>query len=88
MYCRLKLVRHTEGNHPLMIGPLIISQTKTSETYTYFFGKLASLNKNLENIMAFAADGEEALLEAMKKNLRCFGHFRDNRPYRLFVFTQ
>ena len=55
----------------------------SSETYNYFFGKLASLNKNLKNIMAFGTDGEEALIEAMKNvmsyaiHLRCFGHFHN-----------
>ena len=32
------------------VGPLLVSQTKTSETYNYFFGKLASLNKNLKKL--------------------------------------
>ena len=88
-YRHLKLVTRREGNHPLMIGPLLVSQTKTSETYNYFFGKLASLNKNLKNIMAFGTDGEEALIEAMKNvmsyaiHLRCFGHFRDNCKAKL-----
>ena len=34
------------------VGPLLVSQIKMSEIYNYFFGKLASLNKNLKKIMA------------------------------------
>lgn len=78
-----------EGHHPVMIGPLLISQTKTSETYNYFFGKLASLNRSLKDVLAIGTDGEEALIEAIKKSmnhaihLRCFGHFRDNCKSKL-----
>jgi hypothetical protein len=88
-YRHLKVVTRRDGHHPLMIGPLLISQSKTSETYNYFFGKITALNKNLRNILGIGTDGEEALVEAMKNSmshaihLRCFGHFRDNCKTRL-----
>ena len=88
-YRHLQLVTRREEHHPIMIGPLLISQTKTLETYNYFFGKLTALNKNLKNVLAFGTDGEKALVEAMKNymnyaiHLRCFGHFRDNCKAKL-----
>ncbi len=89
-YWHLKVVTRRDGHHPLMIGPLLISQSKTSETYNYFFGKLTALSKNLRNILRIGTDGEEALVEAMKNSMShaihlrvVFGHFRDNCKTRL-----
>ena len=88
-YRNLKVVTRREGHHPIMIGPLLLSQTKSLETYHYFFGKLIGLNKNLRNVLAIGTDGEEALIEGMKNNMNyaihlwCFGHFRDNCKTKL-----
>jgi hypothetical protein len=88
-YRHLKVVTRRDGHHPIMIGPLLISQSKTSDAYNYFFGKLAGLNKSMRNILAIGTDGEEPLLEGMKNNMnhaihfRCFGHFRDNCKLKL-----
>ena len=88
-YRHLKVVTRRDDHHPLMIGPLLISQSKTSETYNYFFGKLTALNNNLKNVLGIGTDGEEALIDAMKNSmnhaihLRCFGHFRDNCKTKL-----
>ena len=59
-----------------------------SETYNYFFGKLASLNRNLKNIMAFGTHGEEALIEAMKNLMnyaicKVVNNFQDNCKAKL-----
>ncbi len=83
-YQNLKVVDRVNGNHPTMIGPLLISQTKSFDAYNYFFGKIISLNKDTRGVMAFGTDGEEELYRAMTFNfpyavhLRCFNHFRDN----------
>ena len=87
-YQNLKVVDRFSGNHPTMIGPLLISQTKSFDAYNYFFGKIISLNKDTRGVMAFGTDGEEELYRAMNFNfpyglhnaihLRCFNHFRDN----------
>ena len=67
-----------------MIGPLLISQTKSTEAYNHFFVKLACLNPSIRHVLAFGTDGEEPLLYAMKTSMnyglhfRCFGHFRNN----------
>lgn len=88
-YRHLKVVTRRDDHYPIMIGPLLISQSKTSETYNSFFGKLTGLNKNVRNVLAIGTDGEEALIEGMKNSmnhaihLRCFGHFRDNCKVKL-----
>lgn len=67
-----------------MIGPMLLSQTKSFDAYHHFFSKIVSLNKDAGEILAFGTDGEEELFKAMKfsfphaSHLRCFNHFRDN----------
>lgn len=67
-----------------MIGPLLISQTKSFDAYNNFFSKISSLNKGARGILAFRTDGEEELYSAMRFRFphaihqRCFTHFRDN----------
>ena len=58
-YQHLKVVTRRDDNHPLMVGPILISQSKTSETYNYFFGKLTTLNKNLRNVLGIGTDGRK-----------------------------
>lgn len=83
-YSNLKVVDRVTGVHPTMIGPLLLSQTKTFDSYNCFFSKIVSLNKETRNILAFGTDGEEELFRAMKYcfpkaiHLRCFSHFKDN----------
>ena len=83
-YRNLKVVDRAKGHHPAMIGPMLLSQTKSFDAYNYFFSKIVSLNKNVRGIMAFGTDDEEELYKAMKfsfpraLHLRCFTHFRDN----------
>lgn len=88
-YRHLKVVTRRDNHHPIMLGPLLISQSKSSDAYDYFFGKITSLNKRLKNVLAIGTDGEEALISGMKNSmsyaihLRCFGHFRDNCKQQL-----
>ena len=83
-FANLKVVNRVGGNHPTMIGPILLSQTKSFDSYNHFFSKVVSLNKDTREILAFGTDGEEELSKAMKYNfpyaihLRCFNHFRDN----------
>ena len=83
-YRNLKVLDRASGNHPTMIGPMLISQTKSFDAYNYFFSKILSLNKDTRGILAFGTDGEEELYRAMRFgfphaiHLRCFNHFRDN----------
>ena len=68
----------------MMIGPMLLHQRKTFESYNFFFSKLVEMNKNMVAVLAFGTDGEEALTQALQRNfyhalhLRCFTHFKDN----------
>ena len=83
-YRKLKVVDAVNGHHLAMIGPMLISQTKSLDAYNHFFSKIISLNKETRGILAFGTDGEEELYRAMRfsfpyaVHLRCFNHFRDN----------
>ena len=85
----LKVVDRVYGHHPTMIGPMLLSQTKSFDSYNQFFSKMVSLNKGTRGILAFGTDGEEELYKAMKcsfphaLHLRCFNHFRDNCKEKL-----
>ena len=46
-YRHLKVVDRKSGKHPVMIGPVLMSQTKTFVSYDYFFAKLISLSSGL-----------------------------------------
>lgn len=88
-YSNLKVVDRVTRAHPTMIGPLLLSQKKTFESYNHFFTKIVSLNKETREILAFGTDGEEELFRAMRYtfphaiHLRCFSHFKDNCKHQL-----
>lgn len=83
-YKNLKVVDRRKGHNPMMIGPLLLSQTKKFDSYNYFFSKIVGLSKECAGVMVYGTDGEEELISALKRNfpqaiqLRCFGHFRQN----------
>jgi hypothetical protein len=85
----LKVVDRVNGNHPTMIGRLLLSQTKSFDSYNQFFSKMISLNKGTRGILAFGTDGEEELYNAKKRSfphalhLRCFNHFHNNCKEKL-----
>ena len=59
-------MNRSSGRHPIMIGPMLISQTKTFDPYNQFFSKLVNLNEDVRGILAFGTDGEEELYRAMR----------------------
>ena len=67
-----------------MLGPMLLHQRKTFDTYNFFFSNLVGLNKEVSLLLAFGTDGEDALIQALSRSfyhalhLRCFGHFKDN----------
>ena len=88
-YRHQRVVTRNKNHHPIMIGPLLIGQTKSADAYNAFFGKLASLSPAIRHVLAFGTDGEEPLVNGLKAqmqfavHLRCFGHFRDNCKTKL-----
>ena len=83
-YSNLKVVDRVTRGHPTTMGPLLLSQKKTFDSYNHFFTKIVSLNNETREILAFGTDGEEELFRAMRYtfpqaiHLRCFSHFMDN----------
>ena len=78
------LVNNKEGKHPLLLGPVLIHQTKTLSPFHLFASTLISLNGKTAEIKAFGSDGEPELIKAFSLafrdavQLRCFSHFRQN----------
>ena len=78
------LVNNKEGKHPLLLGPVLIHQTKTLSPFHLFASTLISLNGNTAEIKAFGSDGEPELIKAFSVAFRdavqlcCFSHFRQN----------
>lgn len=75
-----------------MIGPVLVHENKTAETYSIFSGTLKSLNPGLSNVLSFGTDGEKALVIGFKNNfgrathLLCDLHLRANVEIKLQEF--
>ncbi len=52
------LVETNSGNHPIMLGPILVHQTKKFQPFHYFGSTL------LVNVKAFGTDGEPELIKA------------------------
>ena len=91
-YQHLLLEKRKDGKHPSMIGPVLIHEKKTTETYSVFSGTLRSLNPGLGKVLAFGTDGEKALVTAFRNNferatnLLCDLHLKANVESKLQEF--
>ena len=56
------LVKTERGNHPIILGPILIHQTKTFQPFHYFASTLIRLNPELVKLKAFGTDGESELI--------------------------
>ena len=84
-YQDLLLVSKRTCEHPICIGPILISQNLTKEVYTDF---VYCIQKNCpglkEELRAFGTDGEKPLEQSFSEGfpsavkLRCMSHFRNN----------
>ena len=78
------LVKTQKGNHPIILGPVLIHHTKTFRSFYYFASTLVRLNPKLVNLKAFGTDGEEELIKSFNiafpkaVHLRCMNHLRRN----------
>lgn len=83
-YRNLMLKDKKTGKPPLMLGPMLLHQRKTFDTYNFFFSNLVGLEKEVSLLLAFGTEGEETLIQALGRSfyhalhVRCFGHFKDN----------
>ena len=88
-YHHLLLENIRTGNHPIMIGPMLVHQRMQFATFNYFASTLIGSNKQIRNVLAFGTDGDKNLTEALGHNfpfalqLRCFIHFKKNVQEKL-----
>ena len=75
------LVETERGQHPIVLGPILIHQTKTFQPFHYY---ASTLNPELRNLKSFGTDGEPELIKAFNvcfphaTHLRCTNHLRQN----------
>ena len=83
------MLTNSSGEHPVMMGPLLVHQCKQFSTYHFFGSSLVGLRPCLSNIRSFGTDGEAALVKAFQtvftqaQHLRFFLHFRGNLDDKL-----
>ena len=77
-------VETSYGNNPILLGPILIHQTKTFRPFHYLASTLVRLNCQVQNLRAFGSDGEPELIKAFNiafpkaVHLRCTNHLRQN----------
>ena len=83
------LVKTERGQHPILLGPVLIHQTKTFQPFHYFASTLIRLNPELIKVRAFRTDGEPELIKAFHlcfpqaTHLRCTNHLPQNMRDKL-----
>ena len=83
-YQNLLMQSVKSANHPLMLGPVLVHQTKTFHAFSYLASTLVRLKPMLRKIKAFGTDGESELIRAFQiafpdaVHLRCTNHLRQN----------
>ena len=86
------LVETDRGQHPVVLGPILVHQTKTFQPFHYFGSTLISINPELAKLKAFGSDGEPELIKAFNicfpnaTHLRCTNHLRQNVKDKLRAF--
>ena len=88
-YENLLLISRRSGKHPVFIGPMMVHQKRTYETYFYFASEILKHQKSLVSLCAVGTDGEEQLSSAFSTvfpeavNLLCSFHKRENIKMKL-----
>ena len=88
-YQHLLLGNRRDGKHPSLIGPVLVHEKKTTETYSTFSGTLRTLEPELRDVMAFGTDDEQALIQGFRNNfdrsvhLLCELHLKKNIQKKL-----
>ena len=79
-YKHLLLQDRISGKSPVMIGPVLIHQTKKTATYHSLASSMVGLCPNLVNLKVYGTDGEHAISNAFSTqfqqatHLLCFWH--------------
>ena len=83
------LVKTDRGNHPIILGPVLIHHTKTFRPFHYLASTMIRLNPRMVHLRAFGTDGESELIKAFHTcfphavHLRCVNHLRQNIKEKL-----
>ena len=88
-YEHLLLENRRDGTHPSIIGPVLLHEKKTFETYSIFASTLKTIETDLRDVLAFGTDDELALVNGFKNNfersvhLLCELHLKKNIETKL-----
>ncbi|XP_028415711.1 uncharacterized protein LOC114539280 [Dendronephthya gigantea] len=88
-YQHLLLENRRDGKHPSLIGPVLLHNKKTEETYSSFSATLKTLEPGLRDLLAFGTDDEQALISGFRNNfdrsinLLCELHLQKNVERKL-----
>ena len=88
-YEHLLLENRRDGTHPSIIGPVLLHEKKTFETYSIFASTLKTIETALRDVLAFGTDDELALVNGFKNNfersvhLLCELHLKKNIETKL-----
>ena len=88
-YKHLQLIDRQTKNPPVLLGPMIVHQKKSKESYYFLASGIVGLCSQLNSLVAFGTDGEIALGEAFHaqfpnaKHLLCFIHVRNRIKMKL-----
>ena len=91
-YQHLLLETRKDGNHPTLIGPVLIHEKKTEQTYSLFWWSLKAHEQGLNELLAFGTDDELALINGFNCNfersvhLLCEIHLKKNIENALLSF--
>ena len=83
-YRNLKLENPSTGQAPVFLGPLLMHQKKDWKHYSRFANCLVTEKPEISALLACGTDGEEAVVDGFKRNvryaifLRCFTHYKKN----------
>ena len=80
----LQLLDRSTKQPPVLIGPMLLHQRKTTQSYHFLASSMVGLCPDLVSIQAFGTDGEKALSDAFQlqfrnaTHLQCFLHVKDS----------
>ena len=66
-YRPLKIYNVRPGKPPVFLGPLLVHQSKTEQTYRYLCSAMKQFNPHTGQLKAFRTDGEHALSNAFRE---------------------
>lgn len=88
-YRHLQLLHRVTKKHPVILGPMLVHQNKTFESYHFLASSMVGLCPQLSSLTAFGTDGEKPLGDAFAvqfhgaSHLLCFLHVKERIKMKL-----